>query len=63
MDNASYTTLTRQSGLMQEMQILANNIANASTTGFRAEGLQNTLEALIGVRPLYRWQRRQCRTH
>jgi flagellar basal-body rod protein FlgF len=39
MDNASYTTLTRQSGLMQEMQILANNIANASTTGFRAEGI------------------------
>lgn len=39
MDNASYATLTRQSGLMQEMQILANNIANASTTGFRAEGM------------------------
>ncbi|WP_106746737.1 flagellar hook-basal body complex protein [Yoonia maritima] len=37
MDNASYTTLTRQSGLMNEMQVLANNIANASTTGFRAE--------------------------
>ena len=39
MDNASYTALTRQSGLMQEMQVLANNIANASTTGFRAEGV------------------------
>ena len=39
MDNASYTALTRQSGLMQEMQVLANNIANASTTGFRAEGI------------------------
>ena len=37
MDNATYTTLTRQSGLMREMQTLANNIANASTTGFRAE--------------------------
>ncbi|WP_394180921.1 flagellar hook-basal body complex protein [Yoonia maritima] len=37
MDNASYTALTRQSGLMNEMQVLANNIANASTTGFRAE--------------------------
>lgn len=37
MDNASYTTLTRQSGLMREMQTLANNIANASTTGFKAE--------------------------
>lgn len=39
MDNASYTTLTRQSGLMQEMRVLANNIANAATTGFRAEGV------------------------
>ncbi len=39
MDNASYATLTRQSGLMQEMRALANNIANASTTGFRAEGV------------------------
>lgn len=39
MDNASYTTLTRQSGLLSEMQALANNIANASTTGFRAEGI------------------------
>jgi flagellar basal-body rod protein FlgF len=39
MDNATYATLTRQSGLLQEMQVLANNIANASTTGFRAEGI------------------------
>lgn len=39
MDNAAYTTLTRQSGLMREMQIVANNIANAATTGFRQEGL------------------------
>lgn len=37
MENASYATLTRQSGLMQEMRAVANNIANASTTGFRAE--------------------------
>lgn len=39
MDNASYTTLTRQSGLLREIQVLANNIANISTTGFRREGL------------------------
>lgn len=39
MDNATYATLTRQSGLMREMQVIANNIANASTTGFRAEGV------------------------
>lgn len=39
MENASYTTLTRQSGLVREMRIVANNIANAGTTGFRSEGL------------------------
>ncbi len=39
MDNAGYTTLTRQSGLLDEMQVIANNIANASTTGYRREGV------------------------
>ncbi|MGH1330240.1 MAG: flagellar hook-basal body complex protein [Paracoccaceae bacterium] len=39
MDSAGYTSLTRQSGLMREMQAVANNIANISTTGFRREGL------------------------
>ena len=39
MENATYTALTRQSGLMREMRTVANNIANTSTTGFRAEGV------------------------
>lgn len=39
MDNAGYTSLTRQAGLLREMQLVANNIANISTTGFRKEGL------------------------
>ncbi|MEP5731447.1 MAG: flagellar hook-basal body complex protein [Sulfitobacter sp.] len=39
MEHAGYTTLSRQSGLAREMQIVANNIANAATTGYRAEGL------------------------
>ncbi|ROU03248.1 flagellar hook-basal body complex protein [Histidinibacterium lentulum] len=39
MDNAGYATLTRQSGLLAEMRIVANNIANASTGGYRAEGV------------------------
>ena len=39
MDAAGYTTLSRQSGLMREMQVVANNIANISTTGFRREGV------------------------
>lgn len=37
MANSVYTTLTRQSGLMNEMRIVANNIANLATTGFRSE--------------------------
>jgi flagellar basal-body rod protein FlgF len=39
MDNATYAALTRQSGLANELRVVANNIANASTTGFRAEGV------------------------
>ena len=39
MDNAGYAAITRQSGLANEMRVVANNIANASTTGFRAEGI------------------------
>ncbi|MBN8631506.1 MAG: flagellar hook-basal body complex protein [Rhodobacterales bacterium] len=39
MDAAVYATLNRQSGLMREMGVVANNIANASTTGFRREGV------------------------
>ena len=39
MENATYAALTRQTGLMSELRLIANNIANANTTGFRAEGL------------------------
>ncbi|KIC49636.1 flagellar hook-basal body complex protein [Tateyamaria sp. ANG-S1] len=39
MDSTGYIALTRQSGLMREMQIVANNIANSATTGYRQEGL------------------------
>lgn len=39
MDNPSYTTLTRQSGLLREIQVIAHNIANLSTTGYRREGV------------------------
>ena len=37
MDNATYATLTRQTGLMAQMSMVANNIANANTTGYRGE--------------------------
>jgi len=39
MENATYASLTRQSGLMSELRSIANNIANASTAGYRAEGV------------------------
>lgn len=39
MDNASYTMLTRMSGLRRELQVVAHNIANSATTGYRKEGV------------------------
>jgi flagellar basal-body rod protein FlgF len=39
MEKAGYATLTRQAGLLREMQVVANNIANAATTGYRQEGV------------------------
>lgn len=39
MDSASYTTISRQTGLWREMNVIANNIANSATTGYRQEGL------------------------
>ena len=39
MDAAGYVTLSRQSGLLAQMDIIANNIANSSTAGFRREGM------------------------
>lgn len=37
MSNAIYASLARQQGLMQEMQMVANNLANASTTGYKSD--------------------------
>lgn len=37
MDNAIYTALSRQIGLQRDLDAVANNIANLSTTGFRRE--------------------------
>jgi flagellar basal-body rod protein FlgF len=39
MDNPGYATLTRQTGLLKEMQVVANNIANMASTGYRREGV------------------------
>lgn len=38
MDSTGYITLSRQTGLLNQMDAIANNIANATTTGFKREG-------------------------
>lgn len=38
MGNASYVNISRQSGLMKELNTIANNIANANTIGYKKEG-------------------------
>ncbi len=37
MSNAVYASLSRQHGLIQEMQVVANNLANSSTTGYKTD--------------------------
>ena len=39
METTGYTTLSRQQGLLREMQMIANNVANAATTGYRQQGI------------------------
>ncbi len=44
MDNALYIGLSRQMVLRREMDIVANNIANADTAGFKVESLMTKTE-------------------
>ena len=44
MDNALYVGLSRQMVLRREMDIIANNIANADTAGFKVESLTTRAE-------------------
>ncbi|MBU0723793.1 MAG: flagellar basal-body rod protein FlgF [Alphaproteobacteria bacterium] len=37
MENASYIALSKQMGLQRELSALANNVANANTTGFKGQ--------------------------
>lgn len=39
MNNAVYIALSRQTGLFRNMEVIANNIANASTPGFKEDAL------------------------
>ncbi len=38
MNNSIYVTLSKQAGLSKELNSVANNIANANTSGYRREG-------------------------
>lgn len=40
MDNSIYITLSRQLALFRDMDVTANNIANANSTGYNAEHIQ-----------------------
>jgi flagellar basal-body rod protein FlgF len=46
MDNTLYVGLSRQMTLRRELDIVANNIANADTTGFKTESLMVRTEPL-----------------
>src|SRR5690242_8111009 len=37
MDTTDYVALSRQMALMRDMSVIANNVANAGTSGFKAE--------------------------
>jgi flagellar basal-body rod protein FlgF len=39
MAQTIHPALSRQSGLLREIEVLAHNVANASTTGYRAQGV------------------------
>lgn len=52
MDSTGYVTLSRQAGLLNQMDAIANNIANSTTTGFKREGtLFSEWVALTGDSP------------
>lgn len=50
MDNAMYVALSRQMTLRRELDIVANNIANVDTTGFKVEGTMVRTDPATGAR-------------
>ncbi|MEC8631392.1 MAG: flagellar hook-basal body complex protein [Pseudomonadota bacterium] len=54
MENAIYATISRQAGLTKELDIVAQNIANMASTGYKAEGMvfSEHLRALDGQEAL-----------
>jgi flagellar basal-body rod protein FlgF len=49
MENASYIALSRQAALMRQMDVVANNMANTNTPGFKGEQMMFR-EYLVGTR-------------
>jgi len=49
MDNTMYVALSRQVTLRREMDIIANNIANVDTTGFKVEGTMVKTDPATGA--------------
>jgi len=52
MENALYVGLSRQMVLRREMDIIANNVANVDTTGFKVESLMLKTEPLEPARTI-----------
>lgn len=50
MDNTMYVALSRQMTLRRELDIVANNIANVDTTGFKVEGTLVRTEPSTGAK-------------
>ncbi len=50
MDNAQIVSLSRQMALQRQMDVVANNLANINTTGFKAEDILFTTAQMPGAR-------------
>lgn len=51
MDNTMYVSLSRQMVLQRELDIVANNVANADTNGFKVESLTSTDDPVTPTKP------------
>jgi flagellar basal-body rod protein FlgF len=52
MDNSLYVGLSKQMVLQQQMDIIANNIANVDTSGFKVESLMTAQDPLAPAKTL-----------
>jgi flagellar basal-body rod protein FlgF len=52
METPTYIALSRQLGLVRNMEVVANNLANTNTTGFKAEGMVFSEYLIPAERPV-----------